>query len=135
MTPPDSTTAAPGCTDPFRWDEQTRALSFDLFRDPAQATSQRQFAKDQGIPRSTLGSWLRRPDPEGLDPDLVAFFRSRAGLAFLRRLVLALFVVFVFGGACGLRLLALFLRRTQLDRFVAPSLGALHDLGAAIERD
>jgi Family of unknown function (DUF6399) len=122
-------------TDPFRWDHDRIARVFDHFGDPDQPTSQRQFAQGHDIPRSTLGYWLRQADPEGLPPDLVAFLRSTAGLAFLRRVVLALFLVFLFRGACGLRLLGLFLRLTQLDRFVASSHGALHDLAGAIQAD
>jgi hypothetical protein len=107
----------------------------DHFSDRHGDTSQRQFAHDQGIPRSTLGYWLRQPDPADVDPLLTAFLRSAAGHAWLRRLVLALFLVFVYRGACGLRLLSLFLRLTQLDRFVAPSHGALHALARSIEAD
>jgi hypothetical protein len=135
MTPTHSTDPADSRTDPFRWDHDQIARAFDHFHDPRHATSQRQFSHEHGIPRSTLGSWLGRPDPEGLDPQLVAFFRSSCGLRFLRRLVLALFLVFLFRGACGLRLLALFLRLTQLDRFVAPSTGALRELGQALQAD
>jgi hypothetical protein len=135
MTPSHSTAQAAPRTDPFRWEHAFTAAAFDHFDDPDHPTSQRRYAQQQGIPRSTLGSWLRQPDPDGLDPDLVAFFRSSCGLAFLRRLVLALFVAFLWRGACGLRLLSLFLRLTQLDRFVAPSTGALHELRQAIQAD
>lgn len=135
MTPTLSTDHTPPRTDPFRWDDQNIARVFDHFSDPYQPTSQRQFAQQHGIPRATLGSWLRQPDPEGLDAALVTFLRGSAGCAFLRRLVLALFFVFCYRGACGLRLLGLFLRLTQLDRFVAASHGALHALGQTIEAD
>jgi hypothetical protein len=135
MSPSQSTDRADRRTDPFRWDHDRIARAFDHFRQPGAETSQRQFAREHGIPRSTLGHWLRQPDPEGLDPDLVAFLRSAAGVAFLRRLVLALFLVFCFRGACGLRLLGLFLRLTRLDRFVASSHGALHELGQALQAD
>jgi hypothetical protein len=111
------------------------AQVFDRFNDPDPPASQRQFARQHDIPRSTLGYWLRHPDPDGADPDLAAFLRGAAGEAFLRRLVLALFLVFNFRGACGLRLLGLFLRLTGLDRFVAPSHGALHELAGALQAD
>jgi hypothetical protein len=135
MTPSQPTDTAATRTDPFRWDHQRIATAFDHFHDPDQTASQRQFAKQHGVPRSTLGSWLRKGDPEGLDPDLVAFFRSSCGLALLRRVVLALFLVFVFRGACGVRLLGLFLGLTHLDRFVASSHGALHDYGCVMQAD
>jgi hypothetical protein len=135
MTPPQCTDTADRRTDPFRWGHDEIAHAFDAFSAPDRPASQRRFAHDHGLPRSTLGQWLRQPDPEGLDTDLVAFLRSSAGLAFLRRVVLALFLVFLFRGACGLRLLGLFLRLTQLDRFVACSHGALGDLAQAIQAD
>ena len=135
MAPCHSTDTPDRRTDPFRWDHQRVARAYEHFSHPDRATSQRQYAHEHGIPRSTLGHWLRRADPDGLDPDLAAFFRSAAGVAFLRRLVLALFLVFLLQGACGLRRLGRFLRLTQLDRFVAPSHGALHDLAGALEAD
>jgi hypothetical protein len=135
MTPSHSTDNPARRTDPFRWDHDTIARAWDHFGGPGPKESQRQFAREHDLPRSTLGSWLRWDDPEGLDPDLVAFLRRPAGLALLRRLVLALFLVFLMRGGGGLRLLGLFLRLSQLDRFVAPSHGALHDLARAIEAD
>src|SRR6266849_4125336 len=134
MTPSQSTNPDAPSTDSFRWDQPTVILAYDHFQNP-DPCSQRQYARDHDIPRSTLGAWLRHHD--GADPDVepevFAFFRSGPGQRFLRRLVLALFVVFLFGAACGLRRLALFLRRTRLDRFVAPSQGALHDLAQEIQ--
>jgi hypothetical protein len=130
-----SDTTQPG-TDSFRWQQLQIAAACDRFYDDSEPpTSQRQYAQQQGIPRATLGSWLRKPHPEGLHPDLVAFFRSAVGQAFLRRLVLALFVAFHFGAPCGLRSLALFLHLSQLDRFVASSTGALHELRQTIQAD
>jgi hypothetical protein len=144
MTPTQPTSPSPARTDPFRWDPLDAAQACDHFRDPDHP-SQRQYAQQHGIPRSTLGYWLRQADDQpddqpdadnaALAPEARAFFRSAAGELFLRRLVLALFLVFLFGGACGLRCLALFLRRTGLDHFVAPSLGALHALGQTIQAE
>jgi len=128
----DSTTPR---TDPCHCEQIVAAAAVDHFHDPDHATSQRQYAQQHGIPRSTLGHWLRQPDPEGVDPDTAAFFRSSSGVAWLRRLVLALFAVFLFRGACGLRLLSLLLRLTHLDRFVASSTGALHELSRTIAAD
>jgi len=136
MTPSQCIDPIDPHTDPFRWDDSTIAQAFDAFAHPDHA-SQRQYAHDHGIPRSTLGSWLRDesgddPDPE---PEVKTFFRSGVGRRFLRRLVLALFLVFLFGGACGLRRLSDFLHRTRLNRFVASSTGALHELGKTLEAD
>ena len=136
MTPPqciDQTAPPPG---PFRWDGPTILQARDAFQHSDHG-SQRQYAHDHGIPRATLGFWLRheRADDPDLEPEVYTFFRSGVGHHFLRRLILALFLVFLFGGACGLRRLSDFLHRTRLNRFVASSTGALHELSKTLEVD
>ena len=44
------------------------------------------YAQQHGIPRATLGYWLRKDVPDHLDADLVWFFRCPAGYAFQRLL-------------------------------------------------
>ena len=97
--------------------------------------SQRQFARDIGVPRSTLGHWLRHrcPVEADLEPALVAFLDSPTGYRFLRRLVAALHLVFHLAGNSGLRPLGGFLKLTQLDRFVAPSFGAQQALAVRLQ--
>jgi hypothetical protein len=60
-------------------------------------------------------------------------FESVPGLAFLHRLVLALHVVFVEIGACGIRLVCLFLEMTGLDRFVGTSFGSQQRINRGVE--
>lgn len=135
MTPSHSIDLGAPCTDSFRWDHSTIAQARDAFQQSDHA-SQRQYARDHDIPRATLGFWLRdEPEDPDLEPEVIDFFRSRVGLRFLRRIVLALFVVFLLGGACGLRRLSDFLCRTRLNRFVASSTGTLHELGKTLEAD
>lgn len=105
-----------------RWDRLERAECFEQYRDlQAQGRSQRQAAKVLDVPRSTLQAW--RAYQENLDecPAVVAFFHSVPGLAFLHRLVLATHLVYTEVGACGIRLVCLFLRITGLNRFVGAS--------------
>src|SRR3954469_21712955 len=75
----DTNDARTGSFDPhsadFRWDRAEAARAFDHFQDPNH-TSQRQYAAERGIPRSTLGDWLRKEFPEHLDPELVCFLRG-----------------------------------------------------------
>jgi hypothetical protein len=135
MTPSQSNTSSPSRTDSFRWDRLDVAAAFAAFSSADSFPSQRQFAQQHGIPRSTLGSWLRRPDPDGVDPDLTDFLRRPCGEAFLRQIVLSLFLVFHFRSTTGLRALGSFLELTGLDRFVAASYGALHHLAELLEAD
>ena len=66
-------------------------------------------------------------------PQVVAFFESMPGLAFLHRLILALHVVFVEVGACGIRLVCLCLKLTGLDRFVGASYGTQQQVNRHVE--
>src|SRR5262249_22758126 len=66
-------------------------------------------------------------------PAVVAFFHSVPGLAFLHRLVIALHLVCVEIGACGIRLVCLFLQLTGLNRFVGASYGTQHQVNRHVE--
>lgn len=136
MTPPQPTPPSDPRQDPDRrWARQHRAHTYADFSGPSHPpTSQRRYAQEHAIPRSTLGDWLRAPVPGGVEPQAVAFFRSPAGERFLRQLVLALLLVFRQHCPRGLRPLGLFLELCCLDRFVAASYGALFDLDRAVQR-
>src|SRR5882672_3133611 len=88
-----------------------------------QGVSQRQAAKVLDVPRSTLQAWRAYQEHLDESPAVVAFFHSVAGLAFLHRLVLALHLVCVEIGACGIRLVCLVLKLTGLNRFVGAAYG------------
>jgi hypothetical protein len=107
---------------PQRWERIRRA---DLLKEyhalPAQGLSQRQSAPRLAVPRPTLPAWHAWQDPLAACAQVVEFFESVPGLAFLHRLTLALHGVFVAVGACGMRLVCLFLQRTGLHRLVGAS--------------
>jgi hypothetical protein len=120
--------------EPFRYSRLERARATAAFFDPSELPrSQRQFARDAGIPRSTLGDWLRTPAPAGVDPVVVAFFQTPRGEALLHRLLLALLLVFVVRATSGIRSVSLLLRLSGLDAFVGSSFGALQQQAKAIE--
>jgi hypothetical protein len=95
--------------------------------------SQRAFARQQGVPRTTLQHWLQRTQHPDADPDLATFCESPAGQHFLRRLVLALHLVFHLDGTAGIRRLGRFLELTGLDAFVAASYGAQQALAVTLQ--
>jgi hypothetical protein len=99
----------------------------------AQGLSQRQVAQELGVPRTTLQAWLAWQDRLDACPQVVEFFESVPGLAFLHRLTLALHVVFVEVGACGIRLVCLFLQMTGLNRFVGASYGTQQQVNRRVE--
>jgi hypothetical protein len=117
-----------------RWARFERA---DLFAQygvlHTQGVSQRQAAQVLDVPRSTLQAWRAYQDRLDACPEVVAFFRSVSGLAFLHRLVIALHVVCVEIGTCGLRLVCLILELTGLNRFVGASYGPEQQVNRRVE--
>src|SRR5207247_2615097 len=85
------------------------------------------------VPRSTLQAWRAYQDSLDEHPAVVAFFHSAPGLAFLHRLVLGIHLVCTEVGACGIRLVCLLVQLAGLDRFVAASYGAQHQVNRQVE--
>ena len=126
--------AGSNCDRHHRWARTRRAVLFDQYRDlQAEGISQRQAAKRLQVPRSTLQAWRALHDTLDACPHVVTFFQSGSGLAYLHRLVMALHVVFVEIGACGIRLVCLFLEMTGLNRFVGASFGTQQRLNLSVE--
>jgi len=98
-----------------------------------ESRSQRQIAEELGIPRSTLQYWLERKDSIDAEPEVVAFFESPAGTAFLHRLVLGAHFVMTLIGSCSVRQVCEFLELTGLDRFIAASYGAQQKVTVKME--
>ena len=108
-----------------RWDRCERADLFEQYRElRAQGLSERQAAQELKVPRTPLQAWRVWHDTLDICHHVAEFFQSGPGLAFLHRRVIAFHLVCVEIGACGMRLVCLFLHLTGLDRFVAASYGA-----------
>jgi hypothetical protein len=117
-----------------RWARLERAALFARYGElHAQGVSQRQAAQGLDVPRSTLQAWRAYQDRLDACPAVVAFFQSVPGLAFLHRLVIALHVVCIEIGACGIRLVCLLLKLTGLNRFVGASYGTQQQVNRHIE--
>jgi Family of unknown function (DUF6399) len=120
--------------DPFRWSRPDATQARHDFQDPDRAPgSQRQFARQTGIPRTTLQHWLQQTRHPDLEPELVAFFESPAGYRFLRRLLAAVHLVFHLAGPAGIRPISHFLELTQLHHFVAASFGVQQALAVRLQ--
>ena len=118
-----------------RWDRFERADRFAQYRElRTQGISERQAAKELKVPRTTLQAWRIWHDRLDICAHVAEFFQSGPGLAFLHRLVIAFHLVCVEVGACGIRLVCLFLHLTGLDRFVAASYGAQQQVNVQIEQ-
>jgi len=117
-----------------RWERTHRAALLDQYRAlQAEGVSQRQAAQALHIPRTTLQAWHVWQERLDACPQVVAFFESGPGLAFLHRLILALHVVFVEIGAGGIRLVCRFLEITALNRFVGASYGTQQQVNRHVE--
>ena len=120
------------CSQP-RWDRFERADLFEQYRElRTQGLSECQAAKALKVPRTTLQAWRMCHDGLDICPYVAEFFQSGPGLAFLHRLVIGFHLVCVEVGACGIRLVCLFLHLTGLDRFVAASYGAQQQVNVQI---
>jgi len=103
------------------------------FETTAEQKSQRAWAKEHGIPRSTLQYWHNRHQQAQADP-AAAFFESQPGLECLHRIVVAAqFVITQLAGG-SVRHCSTFLQLSQLDRFAAPSVGSQHKSIVAMEQ-
>jgi Family of unknown function (DUF6399) len=118
-----------------RWDRFERADLFEHYRElQAQGVSQRQAAQELQVPRTTLQAWRLWHDTLDICPHVAEFFQKGPGLAFLHRIVIAFHLVCVEVGACGIRLVCLFLNLTGLNRFVASSYGAQQQVNLQVEQ-
>ena len=118
-----------------RWDRFERADLFEQYRElRTQGISERQAAKELKVPRTTLQAWRIWHDTLDICPHVAEFLQSSPGLAFLHRIVIAFHLVCVEVGACGIRLVCLFLDLTGLDRFVAASYGAQRQVNLQVEQ-
>jgi Family of unknown function (DUF6399) len=117
-----------------RWDRFERADLFEHYLElQAQGLSQRQAAQELQVPRTTLQAWRIWHDTLDICPHVAEFFQKGPGLAFLHRIVIAFHLVCVEVGACGIRLVCLFLNLTGLNRFVAASYGAQQQVNRRVE--
>jgi uncharacterized protein DUF6399 len=118
-----------------RWERFERAALLAQYRElRTQGISERQAAKELKVPRTTLQAWRVWHDTLDICSHVAGFFQSGPGLAFLHRIVIAFHLVCVEVGACGIRLVCLFLNLTGLDRFVAASYGAQQKVNLQVEQ-
>lgn len=108
-------------------------IQFEEIR--SKKNSQRQAAKEMGIPRTSIQYWLKRLDKLDASPVVKAFFESPEGLAFLHRLVMAARLVILSFSNGSIRTVCFFLELSGLDPFVARSFGAQQKAAVAMEEE
>ena len=130
---PSATADGPAAA-PFRYDRSETVGHLHDRRQPNRsAQSGRQAARQAGIPHTTLHYWQQRQQHTAAPLELNAFMESPTGLAFLKRLLLALHLVFQQDGIAGIRPLCRFLELAQLAPFVAASYGVHQHLATLLQ--
>jgi len=108
-------------------------IALDTLKNSSQ--TQQKIANELGIPRTTLQCWeyRKRFMETQIDPEVVAFYESPAGLAHLHQIMTAIIHIFHKASGCGLPTMQRFLKLSQLDYIVASSTGTLHKLSKEMD--
>lgn len=105
----------------IQWKRDEVATKIIAFESIMDKQSQRQFAKEQGVARTSLQHWLARKDSIDESPVVRDFFESPDGNAFLHRLVTAAHFEFTKNGAASIHNVSNFLDMCGLSPFIATS--------------
>jgi hypothetical protein len=105
----------------IQWERDDVASKIVDFEQARHKQSQRQFAIEQGVCRSTLQHWLARKESIDASPILIEFLESPIGTAFLHRIVTAAHFVFTKDGVASIHNVSTFLNLSGLSPFVASS--------------
>jgi len=105
----------------IQWERDDVASKIVDFEQAKHKQSQRQFAIEQGVCRSTLQHWLARKESIDASPILIEFLESPIGTAFLHRIVTAAHFVFTKDGVASIHNVSTFLNLSGLSPFVASS--------------
>lgn len=105
----------------IQWERDDVASKIVDFEQARHKQSQRQFAIQQAVSRSTLQHWLARKESIDASPILIEFLESPIGTAFLHRIVTAAHFVFTKDGVASIHNVSTFLNLSGLCPFVASS--------------
>ncbi len=95
-----------------RWSRDDVSIKIIDFQTRKEKLSQREFAKETGVPRTTFQNWLDRMNRINAAPSMVAFFESPAGVHFLQILIQALHFEFTKVECASIRNICNFLELT-----------------------
>jgi hypothetical protein len=101
----------------------------------ASAISQRQFARAQGIPKSTLQGWIAKKESIVAHPEVVAFCESTIGLTFIHQIYTSAIYEFNQCGSAGIRRIGSFIKNSPLEPFIASSYGSVQKDAEMMEKN
>lgn len=135
MCPSHSIPCGPATEEPFRYSRAETVRHLHDCRHPDRAPlSGRAAAEQAGVPHTTLRYWQQRQQQTNAPLALSDWMESPEGLAFLKRLLLALHLVFQQAGLAGLRPLCRFLELAHVAPFVAASYGTHQELSVVLQQ-
>ena len=105
----------------IQWERDDVASKIVDFEQARHKQSQRQFAIEQGVSRSTLQHWLARKESIDASPILIEFIESPVGTAFIHRIVTAAHFAFTKDGVASIHNVSTFLNLSGLSPFMASS--------------
>ena len=105
----------------IQWQRDEVAAKIVDFEQARDKHSQRQFAIEHGVSRSTLQHWLARKESIDASPVLIEFLESPVGTAFVHRIVTAANFTFTKDGVASINNVSAFLQLSGLSPFVASS--------------
>lgn len=117
-----------------KWNRKDSASVLLDFESEKNRLSQRQFAEQNGVARTTLQHWIGRKTGIDACPQIVEFFESPAGTVFLQILLVAIHFEFCKNGPASIRNVCRFLKLSGLDKFVASSFGAQRGIANDMDR-
>ena len=103
------------------WNRDEVACKIVDFNEAKLKHSQREFAKENNIPRTTLQAWLGRKDSLDSCSELADFFESPIGTAFLHRMIVGAHYEFCKKGTASIHNVGNYLKLLGLDPFVTSS--------------
>jgi len=104
-----------------KWERDEIAGKIVDFEQAKKEQSQRQFAQEQGVPRTTLQYWLSRKEAIDSSPKVKDFFESPEGLACLHKIVTAAHFVFTKDGVASIHNISRFIELSGIGEFVGGS--------------
>jgi DNA-binding transcriptional regulator YiaG len=104
-----------------QWKREKVASTIIDFESAKEAMSQRQFAKYNGVSRTTLQHWLSRKESLDAALELIEFLERPVGIAFLHRIIMAAHFEFCKKGAASIHNVSNFLKKSGLEPFVGTS--------------
>lgn len=98
--------------------------------------AQRDLAEKYDIPRTTLQHWIERKEKlKGqADSNVVIFFESSSGQAWLHKMILGTFAIFHKNGNSGIPDLSEYFEMIGVNMFVGTSISALQKVSKSIDK-